>query len=186
MNINDVVNMSADDVMALTEKELYKQVQHMRKVAMQRVGRARKSDNVSPAIKALESNGGMIDPKEKNLNELREEFYRGKKFYKSKTSTYKGYKNWKKQYSKLLGTTEPIDKQAENRMWDAFNKLQEMEPNFFIRNQYGKLISSLYNSAVESSMSVDELIEQGLTKIDSDYIARNANETTDESEFFTI
>ena len=97
-SIGDISSMSIEELNAMDRPTLAKAVSRLASAANKRLKRFEGSELESPATKSVEKSGGKFGTRGKTLNQLRSEFIRAKNFLGNKTSTIKGYKQFKKDF----------------------------------------------------------------------------------------
>lgn len=131
-SIGEISDMSIEELNAMDRPTLAKAVSRLASAANKRLKRFEGSELESPATKSVEKSGGRFGTRGKTLNQLRSEFIRVKNFLSSKTSTIKGYKQFKKDFFDRVEAKTDIRKELSdselNRFWDIYSKSANLQP----------------------------------------------------------
>ena len=92
LTIENILSMDIDKFNKLKEPDLKKIVGRLVSAANKRIRRMESAGIESPALSGVKRSGGTFSVKDKNLDQLRSEYARAKRFLTSKTSTIKGAK----------------------------------------------------------------------------------------------
>ena len=169
MSIEDIMNLSADTLRGLDQRDLSRAVRTLALAGNKRINRLlaqskktkqgyelKKSAKYNVALDALNyiTDDGKKKPgfsaKGKSLNELRAEFNKAKSFLQLQTSTISGAKQVRKEREKrVLGkTSEDYLKESKKKMKEFLGKkptlkdLKQLEKT--IREEYQKASKSAY------------------------------------------
>ena len=153
----------------LNREQLVKETQKLAKNVNRRYDTLAKHGGYSPAYKSLESSGGKIYTRNKNINELRYEYARGAKFLGLKTSTLRGFNQVNKELAQRLGFKKLKQDQIE-QLWSAYNKLDEL--NYYeTRRDYGSnQIQKDIAQQIVDGQDVDTIIQNMINKMEQKYI----------------
>lgn len=105
-SVEYLLNLDPNSVQRMNEKQLRQAVQTLSSAANKRLTRLEQTaiGKVSPALLSVKESGrDRFSTKGKNLNQLRNEFSQASTFLKSKTSTIKGTKSWKRKVENKAG-----------------------------------------------------------------------------------
>ena len=131
-SIGDISNMSIEELNAMDRPTLAKAVSRLASAANKRLKRFEGFELESPATKSVEKSGGKFGTRGKTLNQLRSEFIRAKNFLGNKTSTIKGYKQFKKDFFDRVEAKTDVRKELSdselNRYWDIYSKCANLQP----------------------------------------------------------
>ena len=186
MTTKELLNLSSAEIAKLKKPQLRKVVQTLSSTANKRLKRLHQKDFSTPASRyAMKS--GKFSTKGKNINQLRAEYVRAKNFLQSKTSTLRGYKQFKKEVQKNL-SEKGINISNENleSIFNIYEKLKDINPSVAEKNlkyitlqeineelQYGQTDEEILNRINDNLSQIYEQ-EMELEKYDSI------------SDFFTI
>ena len=131
-SIYEISNMSIEELNAMDRSTLAKAVSRLSSAANKRLKRFEGLDLESPATKSIDRSGGKFGTRGKNLNQLRSEFIRVKNFLGNKTSTIKGYRQFKREFFDRVEAKTEIRKELSdselNRFWDIYSKSANLQP----------------------------------------------------------
>ena len=96
MTTSELLNLSSVEISKLKKPQLRKIVQTLASTSNKRLKRLQQKGISTPASRYV-NKSGKFSTKGKNINQLRAEYIRAKNFLQSKTSTLKGYKQFKKE-----------------------------------------------------------------------------------------
>lgn len=184
MSVTDLTQLDISDISKMTRKELAKATSVLGSAVNKRVKRFNEKGIATRATEGLKKSGGNISVKGKNVNQLRQEFLRAKKFIDAKTSTYKGYVQTQKEIEKRLGG--PVTPEQSKLLWSAYNKISEIDGYF--NKLYGseQAQSFLRDEIINNpDMNLDELIQKGVDRINKLY-EYNEGAENEMSDFFEL
>lgn len=167
-SVSDILNMDYEMFNKLTEREMRQAVQQLSSAANKRLKVFEKSGDSSPAVRYVNQSGGKFSTKGKNLNSLRSEYMRAKKFLESRTSSRREWNRVKKDTLSTLKSKYNINISKENfdKFWKSYEKLKEISPEVSIKSlKYVTLknISSMVDDKV-SEEDIANLINSQLTE----------------------
>lgn len=167
-SVNDILNMDYQVFNKLTEREMRQAVHQLSSAANKRLKVFEKAGDSSPAIRYVNQSGGKFSTKGKNLNALRSEYMRAKKFLESRTSSRREWNRVKKDTVSTLKSKYNINISKENfdKFWKSYEKLKEISPEVSIKSlKYITLknISSMVNDNVTEE-DIANLINSQLTE----------------------
>lgn len=154
MTIQDVMNMDANTLNRLNEKELRQVVSRLVSASNKRLRRLEKTGNTSsPSYVNVKRTDGDFSTRGKNINQLRAEYVRARNFLNSKTSTVTGYKKFNKEFKKKTGVeyAEFFKDPTKARLMD---RLREIDPNFE-NVKYGNAYQQI-NELINQGANIDE------------------------------
>ena len=165
---NELLHIDFDKWQQMTVPEMRKAVSQLRKTVNARAGRLEKAGLKTPALQALKKSGGSISTRtkkgaspQKQLSQLRKEFYRAKSFLESETSTVKGFKNVRKRTVEALGLNKKITPKQYDKLWKVYEKLKEQNPEVESRNYRYHILSSLSDEIVDNPrLSIKSLVSK--------------------------
>lgn len=105
LTIQDIMSMDMKKFESYSLKEQKEITSRLASAANKRYNRFREKEIINPAVLKMQTEGGKISVKNKNPDELKEEYFRAKKFLKSKFSTQKGYKDYISKLNESLNVT---------------------------------------------------------------------------------
>lgn len=188
LSIKNIINMSAEDINKLNTKDLRQLVGRLVSASNKRVKRLEKSELglLSPAYQSVKRRGRLFSTKNKQINQLRNEFKVAKNFLNMKTSTAKGFKELRKETVTRLGK-EFDSIEQEKRFWQTYRKIEE-SGNILPNDKGGsaKVQEILANKLNENpDANIDDLIDDIDDDITKAYEEYFEDTEEDEDEFFT-
>ena len=143
LSIQDIMSMDMKKFESYSLKEQKEITSRLASAANKRLKTFERKEIVNPAVLKMQMEGGKISVKNKNSDELKEEYFRAKSFLKSKFSTQKGYK----QYMEKLNDSLNIDQKGIYKGMNAsllystafayYDALQDISPNIQnVRDKY--------------------------------------------------
>lgn len=162
------MNMTAQEVAKMTEKEMRSAVRSMQKVVGSRMSRLGELDHRSPAARWMRKHGG-ISTAGKDLNQLRAEFRAARNFLQAKTSTVTGYKSMMSQFTKALNEAGiPVNKGQAAEIFDAIDTLKEKDPKAQGRDMKYTIAEAMSEIA-EDDLTKDDYVEKFQNRIEELY-----------------
>ena len=143
-SISDILNMDIRDFNKLGLSDLRKVIGRLVSAVNKRVRRFMKSGISTPATRSLEKSGGMLSTKDKDLNQLRTEFARGRNFLEMETSSRKGYEEVQKKTIQTLQergidlTTDELDDVLE-----VYGRLKDIDPSVSVTMDSSQMIGEI-------------------------------------------
>ena len=135
LTIQDIMSMDMKKFESYSLKEQREITSRLASAANKRLKTFERKEIVNPAVLKIQMEGGKISVKNKNPDELKEEYFRAKAFLKSKFSTQKGYK----QYMEKLNDSLNIDSKGIYKGMNAsllystafayYDALQDISPS---------------------------------------------------------
>lgn len=127
----EILDISIEEFQGLSRKELGKYVTQLSSAANKRIRRLEESDIMTPALDIAQQSGGNFTGKGKDINELRAEFMRIKKFMESKTSSKRGYTRYKNEFFKRVQASKKVQSEFTNDdlrdFWRLYNEFPTIE-----------------------------------------------------------
>lgn len=189
LTINDIMNISYTDINKMDRKELAYHTSRLASAGNKRLRRLEKGGKASSS-KPYEqvSKVGDFSVKGKDVNQLRKEFARVKKFLRTETGSLSGLKKVERNLEKRLNTKFK-DEQQVKEFWEVYKKVEEGQ-EYFIQ-QYGskelqKLIAQYQVN--NPNKSIDDVINFGKEQVDkfyNDTIQKN-NDYESTNNFYDI
>lgn len=192
MKTNDILNLDVLDIMKMDMKELKKLTSQLGGVVNKRASRLEEHNIDTPALKGLKKSGGKISTKGlTDINDVRAEFFRAKKYAESKTGTVSGAKkvanDARARAFEITGGT--LTKTQENRMWRVYNRMREMHPDLLYTNgkynaSKGKALQTKIAKEIEThkSYGVDRMTSLLNEQLEQEYNERE--NAYNDSEFY--
>ena len=135
LTVQDIMSMDMKKFESYSLKEQKEITSRLASAANKRLKTFERKEIVNPAVLKMQMEGGKISVKNKNPDELKEEYFRAKTFLKSKFSTQKGYK----QYMEKLNDSLNIDQKGIYKGMNAsllystafayYDALQDISPS---------------------------------------------------------
>lgn len=187
MSVKEIASMDINDFNKLSAKELRLIVGRLVSAVNKRLRRFTKAGISTPATNYMESSGGMMTVKGKNVNQLRAEYARGRSFLNMETSTQAGFKAVQFRIQKTLkdrGISIPVYKM--NDMFAVWNRLKELDPSLTVYSQKYKLWQDIAN--MPADLDIDEKIEKAQERVTELYEAniQREQEINGVSGFFEL
>lgn len=134
MTTSELLNLSSVEISKLKKPQLRKIVQTLANTSNKRLKRLQQKGISTPASRYV-NKSGKFSTKGKNINQLRAEYIRAKNFLQSKTSTLKGYKQFKKEVQKSL-SEKGINISSDNLepIFKIYEKLKDINPSVAEKN----------------------------------------------------
>ena len=134
MTTSELLNLSSVEISKLKKPQLRKIVQTLASTSNKRLKRLQQKGISTPASRYV-NKIGKFSTKGKNINQLRAEYIRAKNFLQSKTSTLKGYKQFKKEVQKNL-SEKGINISSDNleSIFNIYEKLKDINPSVAEKN----------------------------------------------------
>ena len=155
LSIDDILELSPDILNSLNRQDLAKLTSRLASAGNKRIKRLEESEigETSPALQGLK--GKKFSVKNKNVNELRNEFKRVKTFLSAKTSSITGWKKTRLETTKRSGFG--TDTNSAKKFWELYNT--------FEKNNKG-LVKSLGSDRVQQAIKQEMLMGE---TIDDEY-----------------
>ena len=126
LKINDILKMSWSDIEQLNRNELSKLTSRVTSVANKRIVRLEKATRgtSSFAYQQYENQGRKFSVKGKNVNELRNELSNAMRFVRYKTSTVKGWNQYREDVEERISdVTDGESLEWSDRTWSKYWKV---------------------------------------------------------------
>ena len=134
MTTSELLNLSSVEISKLKKPQLRKIVQTLASTSNKRLKRLQQKGISTPASRYA-NKSGKFSTKGKNINQLRAEYIRAKNFLQSKTSTLKGYKQFKKEVQKNLAEKGiNISSDKLEPIFNIYEKLKDINPSVTEKN----------------------------------------------------
>lgn len=173
MTVNQLLNLTHDILNSLTEKELRRYVQQLASAGNKRLKRFSDKNISTFATVAVDRSGGKFSTAEKNLNELRSEYLRIRKFFNSKTSTIKGYRDViKRGVAALEETGIVINEDDYANIWTIYERIKARHPEIENLGMKYKILEMI-NEYMSDGVDPEDII---------DYISANFNDIYEDQE----
>lgn len=157
MSIKDIINMDIGQFNALSLSNLRKVVGRLVSAVNKRLRRFDKAGISTPATRALEKSGGVLSTKDKDMQQLRNEFARARNFLNMETSTQAGFKNVQKRTVETLKERGvDIAKSELDELFEVWNDLTELDPTVEDSKYKYQLMQDIAN--MPDDMDIDDKI----------------------------
>lgn len=135
MKISDILNMDLEKFNAMDAADLKAVTNRLVSAANKRIRRIEASGTPSPAYRSVMKSGGVFSTQGKDLNALRAEYVRLKKFYEMKTSSVRGAKKAQKENLEALRKkgVNATQEQADE-MFRLYERLKELDNSVALKN----------------------------------------------------
>lgn len=186
MTVEEIVNMDPEKLNRLSDADLTAISKRLVSATNKRVRRLRasKEGKYSPALGDVPEAGFSVNfRKDKNhRNRVYEEYARMRDFMKKKTSSAKGWRQFRKELHEKYGA--PMDPEESSAFWRGYREFSRENPAIAAGKEGSdrllKLFSDVYN---EHGMDWDEL-NQAATDLYEDMQEEDAEDGGDVSSFF--
>lgn len=165
----------------LTLQELKEVGRPLMRVARERIRRLEKAGLRSPAYIGYKEDKEMkTSVNLKNRNKVLSEVYNAYIFLeKSKTSTVREARAYKKRMEELLGKNLTDDE--IEAIWDVFHRIEKNDPLMFQKFGYEQVIKLASSSAKETDFDVDMAVEKLKEKVKENSEHKYGEEYDEES-----
>lgn len=144
MTIEEILNLSNEDVMKLTKEELQPLVRQTVGATRKRIKRIEESGiKFSPATQAVK-NFDFSTSEKQSLNQLRQQFIKSTDFLKMKTSTLKGAREARKRTMQTLGMSEKEYSKLGKQLWNILKEVRNKYPELMYGNHKSTDIINYY------------------------------------------
>lgn len=133
LKITDIIDMTWEQLNRLGESDFRQLTARLVSASNKRIRRLEKTTRgtSSFAYQTVEERGRMFSTKNKDLNQLRNEFSTARGFLRMKTSTVKGWTKYRKQTEERLKseiTGEDLDwsDKTWSKYWKVYRRFEEM------------------------------------------------------------
>lgn len=180
MTTKQIMNLTQKDLEKMTDAELRKAVSTLRSTSRKRAERVKKAGvfkNGSSAVKELDRGGGLRAVATlKERSEIINEWKRYKKFLKSKTSTVKGAREYKKKLREGLKKGAGLENQTDtifdnDEQLETFaDVLDDLEESNIYELYYTKYMETLAQTIEKNpDKSKDEIADMVRERVDDWY-----------------
>ena len=190
-NVNELLNLSPEDILKMSRKELAEVTSILASAGNKRLRRLEKSplgtesfayQNVQKSVRAGEKTNFSV--KGKTLNQLRNEYASVRDFLKLKTSSSTGWKKEVKKIVKRVGFKN-VREGTLSDFFKLYRKLEEMNPTM-VKNYGSTESQQMLNMVMKDNeeMSDDELLEYMESNFETIYEEMKRKELESEDEKF--
>ena len=186
MTTSELLNLSSVEISKLKKPQLRKIVQTLASTSNKRLKRLQQKDISTPASRYA-NKIGKFSTKGKNINQLRAEYIRAKNFLQSKTSTLRGYKQFKKEVQKNLAE-KGINISLDNLepIFNIYEKLKDINPSVAEKNLKYITLQEI-SEELKDGQTEDEILSRINDNLSQLYEQEMELENYDTiSDFFTI
>ena len=166
-SVKETLDLPLSRVMSMSKAELQRVVQQLSMESNKRIAQFKRRGSTSPATAYIKKHGGKFTSKDKNLEQLREEYQRAKGFLEAETSTVKGFKEWENKVATTLekntaryitndkGEKIKIDEGInyndltelqKRKFWKIFAKLEELDQANVYSVNYRGSVNAIYQA----------------------------------------
>lgn len=176
--VDTILNITPDKLMAMSRKDLAKNISILASAANKRLKRLELSGEFSPAAEWVRTHGGKFSVAGKNKNQLLIEFFRVQQYMDSKTSTVSGAKKWRRNVEKEVSKSikarlkadgqggKNIDKaikeifsdpEKRSVFWDLYSRIVA---EYDVKDKYKEIWDDIANALTAMpNEGVDDLFE---------------------------
>lgn len=140
-NYEGFLNLDLDTLNKLNQKELKEVTSRLVSVANKRIKRARayatkNNSSLSPAMRSLPNEDFKFSIKGKNYNEVKHVYSQVRNFLNAKTSTHKGWKEYKEEVQQNLKSKfGNMTEEQSNKFWGGYHKFEERNAGILKSNK---------------------------------------------------
>ena len=172
LKITDIMNMSWDDLNSLSGKELRQITGRLVSASNKRIKRLEQTTRgkSSFAYQTVEERGRKFSTRGLNTNQVRTEFSNARRFLKMKTSTLKGWKEYRESMEERITKTLDIDElnwseKTESKFWKVYRRFEE---------QNGGKYKTGDSTRIQQMLT--EMFESSDKRRSADYFTQRINE----------
>lgn len=157
LKISDILNMSWDDLNSLSGKDLKAVTSRLVSASNKRIKRLQNSPRgtSSFAYQTVEERGRKFSVRGLTTNEVRTEFANARRFLNMKTSTVKGWKEYREDMNERITKTLDIEEldwseKTESKFWKVYRRFEETHGGKFKKGDSDR-IQQMLTEMFESS-----------------------------------
>ena len=192
LKITDIMNMSWDDLNSLSGKELRQITGRLVSASNKRIKRLEQTTRgkSSFAYQTVEERGRKFSTRGLNTNQVRTEFSNARRFLKMKTSTVKGWKEYRESMQERI--TETLDmeelgwsEKTESKFWKVYRRFEEQNGGKYKKGdstRIQQMLTEMFESS-DKRRSAD-YFTQKIDELYRDYYETEQEEQEDVSDFF--
>lgn len=189
MKWQSIIDMTPEQFNKLSKQELKGYTQILASVANKRLKRAQEQGFDSPSIDAVLVKG-KFSTKDKNINQLRNEFMRAKRFLTSKTGTLSEFKKFRKETINALKEKEGIEITEEqfDIFWRTYEQLKKERPEVANKGLKYNILKNI-DYYQKQGLSMDNIIKKMKENLEETYqegqaMTKQAEENASELQMF--
>lgn len=176
LKISDILNMSWDDLNSLSGKDLKAVTSRLVSASNKRIKRLQKSPHgtSSFAYQTVEERGRKFSVRGLTTNEVRTEFANARRFLNMKTSTVKGWKEYREDMNERLTKTLNVEElewseTTESKFWKVYRRFEETHGGKFKKGDSDRIQQML-----------TEMFESSDKRRSADYFTKRVDELWEE------
>ena len=156
LTIQDIMNMDWEQLNRLSTKEMKQVTSRLVSASNKRIRRLEKTERgtSSFAYQSVESRGRKFSVRGKNVGQVKQEFARAKQFLGYKTSTVKGWKEYRKKVEERTGYAtegESINwsEKTWGKYWKVYRRFEETHGGTFKKgdsDRIQQMLTEIMNS----------------------------------------
>lgn len=157
LKISDIVSMDWDKLNRISEKDLRSLTNRLVSASNKRIRRLEKTTRgtSSFAYQSVQERGRMFSTRGKNVNQLKQEFKLAKQFLGYKTSTIKGWKEYRTKVEQRTGYAtegESLDwsERTWSKYWKVYRRFEETHGGTFKKGDSDR-IQQMLTEIMDSS-----------------------------------
>ena len=160
--VTDLLNLSNEQFLKLGKTELRKVVQQLATAGNKRLKRLEAEGYSTPASRYVTRSGGAFTTKGKNLNALREEYSRVRRFMESKTSSKTGYVEVRNKTLETIKKNNPDIDLRGSAIKDVEKKLKAEGKTVkdIGKREYNRMLEKALQNRVSEMFSAYEKIKE--------------------------
>lgn len=194
LKITDIMNMSWDDLNSLSGADLRKITGRLVSASNKRIRRLEQATRgkSSFAYQTIQERGRKFSTRGLNTNQVRTEFANARRFLKMKTSTVKGWKEYRSGVEERITKTLDIDElgwseRTESKFWKVYRRFEELHGGKYKKGDSDRIQQILTEMFEDSDKrrSVDYFTKR-IDEMYSDYYEQEQEEQEDVSDVFSF
>ena len=192
LTIEKILEMPWEEINKLTKEDLKQITSRLVSAANKRIRRLEKipTGKSSFAYQKIEERGRLFSVRGKNVNELKNEFKNVSNFMRYKTSTVRGWKQYRSKMESRVsdvtyGESQQWSEKTWSKFWKVYRKSEELHGGSYGKGDSDKIQKKLYQifESSDKRRSADYFAD----KLEDKYIEmyESKNEEDDEDYFET-
>lgn len=194
LKISDIISMSWDDLNSLSGKDLKAVTSRLVSASNKRIKRLQNSPRgtSSFAYQTVAERGRKFSVRGLNTNEVRTEFANARRFLNMKTSTLKGWKEYREDMNQRL--TEALDieelkwsETTESKFWKVYRRFEETHGGKFKKgdsDRIQQMLTEMFESS-DKRRSADYFTKR-VDELWKEYYEEEQEDSESVSDFFDI
>lgn len=194
LKIQDIMSMSWDDLNKLSGKELRQITGRLVSASNKRIRRLEQTSRgkSSFAYQSVKERGRKFSTRGLNTNQVRNEFANARRFLNMKTSTVKGWKDYREIMLERITKTLDIDElgwseKTESKFWKVYRRFEETHGGQYKKGDSDRIQQVLTEMFEDSDKRRGaDYFTNKINKLWSDIYESEQESEEDVSDFFDI